>query len=37
MMYRIDFTDNAKRDNAKLKRYEPNAHKKLLQLLDAVF
>jgi len=33
-MYRIDFTDDAKRDIAKLKRHEPNAYKKLLQLLE---
>ena len=34
MMYRIDFTEDAKSDIAKLKRSEPKAYKKLLQLLD---
>jgi toxin YoeB len=34
MIYRIDFTDVAKSDIAKLKRSEPKAYKKLLQLLD---
>jgi len=33
MMYRIDFTDDAKSDIAILKRSEPKAYKKLLKLL----
>ena len=37
MKYIIDFTDDAKRDIANLKRSEPQAYKKLLTLLGELY